>query len=206
MTPKLWPSRLNYAQESISPELNLNLFRNFFSVAPDQDNGSYCSLIENGCVHPDICIKKIDESLKVDGEIHPLCHQKTEKGHTNYGVFASKNIPAGTPLGEYICELYLLPNPELLEAFFEQHSYREYTWFIKVNGFIVILDGSQRSNELALVNSFIGLKSQPNVKMKAIAHQGYYYFCYVTESDIQEGEEILVDYGKKNLFDCSKNT
>jgi SET domain-containing protein len=197
MIPNLWPSRLNYSQESVSPELHLSLFRNFFPVA-DQDHNIHSSLIEQGLVHPDLILKEIDASFTVNGKPHPLSCQKTAKGHTNYGVFASKAIPANTPLGEYICELYLLPNPCLLDPFLEKHPYREYTWFIKANDLIVILDASERSNELALVNSYIGINERPNVRMGTIVHNGAYYFGYITTHDINEGEEILADYGNKH--------
>jgi hypothetical protein len=200
MIPKLWPSRLNYSQASASPELHLTFFRNFFSTF-DQDQTIKSTLIEQGQVHPNLTLKKIDASFTVNGTPHPLSTQKTAKGHTNYGVFASKFIPANTPLGEYICDLYLLPTPSLLDPFLEKHPYREYTWFIKTNDLIVILDASERSNELALVNSYIGINEKPNVRMGTIIHDGTYYFGYITTCDINEGEEILADYGNKKLFE-----
>ena len=37
--------------------------------------------------------------------------------------------------------------------------------------------------------------------MGTIIHDGTYYFGYITTCDINEGEEILADYGNKKLFE-----
>ncbi len=188
MRPKSWPTRLSYGRESIASEMNIWFLRNYLYTGKAEDFLKHSWVIAERCVHHHLEIKKIQKP-------HPLFYQKTRQGYANYGVFAKEKIESGVELGEYVGELWLKNGNYPIQTILNNKSSPEYRWIIKVNNLFLIMDGQSIANELALVNDYRGISAKPNVEMKAIIHQGYMYYGYVTVSEIQKGEEVLVEYG-----------
>ncbi len=190
--PKGWPQRATYAQEPVAPEMNLAILRDFLTAENPNDLHKTSPLIASASVHPHLHIKKIEDPL------HPLSRQKTLKGHANYGVFASANIPSRTEIGEYVGEIYLyFASPEQsVQTVFAKLPFSEYRWMFKAQNVFVAIDGQNVANEMSLVNDYRGIALEPNVHMQTILHKGRCYFGYVTVREIQKGEELLTDYGE----------
>jgi hypothetical protein len=194
MCPKLWPISLSYARESISYEMNIHLLRQYLARDNVEDGLKQSWVIEEKCIHPYLEIKKIQQP-------HPLCDQKTRKGHVNYGVFAAEKIDSGIELGEYVGEMWLRNSGYSINTMCDNLGSSDYRWIIQVNTFYVIIDAQNIANEMSLVNDYRGISSKPNVVMREIMHQGLVYYGYVTICEIQRNEEVLVDYGFRFKFE-----
>jgi SET domain-containing protein len=188
MAPKSWPKRATYGRESVGAEMNLSLLQQFLHTGNPEDQQKSSWVIENRTVYPHLQIKKITCSLKE----HPLANQNTKAGHPNYGLFATAKIQAGTEIGEYVGEISIV-DPRVLTSL---ASRSEYLWIVTVNQLFLKIDAQRIANELSLINDYRCLAVKPNVKMSPFIHKGIYYFGYVSISDIQKGEELLVDYGE----------
>jgi hypothetical protein len=188
--------------------MNLCFLRFWLFIEKPSDFSKYSRVIGEKCVHPDLQIQKITGSLKFNGDVpHPLYAQKTLEGHSNYGIFATKKITAGTEIGEYVGEVYLRNIDEPKEIIFDRIPFSEYAWIIQINKVFLIINAKNIANELALINDYRGIRPKPNVEMQLIIHEGAYYSAYVSICDIQEGEELVVDYGDRfwDAFQKRKN-
>ena len=192
MYPKRWPKRLVYARESIAPEINISLLRSYFHTNNPSDYQKHSWVIEEKCVYPHLAIKKLQIP-------HPLALQKTKKGYSNYGVFATEKIKAGVELGEYVGELLLRSRDYVTQNHHLNTPCSEYSWSILAGNLLLTIDCHHIANELAFVNDYRGINPNPNVQMKAIIHKGLKYYGYVTVCEIQKGEEILANYTPQKM-------
>lgn len=193
MPPKYWPEGFEYTRESLTPEMHPGLFRSLLSAEKTNDLHRISQVIEEKRVHPDLEIKIISKNTLLD-KSHPLADLKSQKGHIHRGVFATKDIPQGVELGEYVGEAYLMSMREFIEVGETKHSLSEYAWRIVGKDYLFFVDGKKFANELAFVNDYKGLQSRPNVIAHWIGHRGACYFGYSTRYDIRAGEELLADY------------
>jgi hypothetical protein len=196
--PKHWPKGFSYAKESTIHQLHPSLRPIYlFSENPD-DAHRISHVVENKCVHPDIEILPITKDLKYLGpNPHPLVDCKTKRNHIQRGVFATKKIPSGTELGEYVGEMHFHSSKKSLEEAILKQNPSEYSWIAKKRDFFVLIDSKTLANELAFINDFRGLKPSSNVKAEWIVHRGSFYYGYITTCDIEPGEELLTDYGEE---------
>ncbi|MBS0625800.1 MAG: SET domain-containing protein-lysine N-methyltransferase [Verrucomicrobia bacterium] len=168
MKPKNWPDKHIYSSESVGVNQHIELLR--LAWAADRIEGR-AACLEEKRVHKGIEIRRL-------GKDHPLTGQ--------YGVFAKEKVAAGTFLGEYVGEVYLL----------NEGQERTFDWVIPCgNGFCWCIDARTVANEMRLVNDYRGLGKEPNAALKRKSHRGFYYAGYETIRDVAAGEEILVDYG-----------
>jgi hypothetical protein len=189
MIPKLWPKRLIYSRESVAVDMHIFLLREYISSGSFKDLEKTSWVIEEKCTYPHLEIKKTS--------LPTLRNQKHLNCHQNYGIFATQKIDAGTQIGEYVGELYLAISQESLQILLEKIFPSEYAWMIEINERFLLIDAQNVANELALINDYRDLGPRPNVKMQEFVHKGTMYFGYVAITNIQKGEELLVDYGPK---------
>lgn len=187
MKPRNWPEEFTYSPTSISSEISYEFLRFCLGVPEHEEHIS--SVIEKARVHPHIKI----EILK---EAHPLAKVRTKEGYIQRGVFAARSLPAQEELGEYVGALFLENGDEPLEKIFAKHKLSEYAWIAKMHHYFLLIEPKQVANELAFINDFRGIASEPNIGVKWIKHRGSFYFGYVTLSPVEAGDELLVDYGQ----------
>uniref|UniRef100_A0A6C0B8E6 SET domain-containing protein n=1 Tax=viral metagenome TaxID=1070528 RepID=A0A6C0B8E6_9ZZZZ len=60
----------------------------------------------------------------------------------------------------------------------------------------VVIDGEISSNELKYVNSYINISNEPNLVSRITYINNEPKVLYVCSKDINEGEELLIDYGE----------
>lgn len=193
MLPKYWPEGFIYSRESETPGMNPQFFRKLLSSQSPDDSERISTVIEEKRVHPDIEIKIISKDMVLD-KTHPLADVKSQKGHIHRGIFATKDIPKGVDLGEYVGEAYLMSMGEFIEVGEQKHSLSEYAWRIVRKDYLYFVDGKRIANELAFINDYKGLQSRPNVIAHWIVHRGLCYFGYSTSCDVRAGDELLADY------------
>jgi hypothetical protein len=174
-------------------EVPLSLLREQLTTGKRADAEKIHPYLEQGIVHPHIRIEPITKELLYKGIYpHPLLGREACRGYVHRGLFATKQIPAGTELGEYVGHLTLISRERLATW---PHS--AYSWFAPIGGQFLVIDPSQVANELVFANDYRGIRSRPNTRGKQIVHRGCYYFGYVTTERIDAREEILVNYGER---------
>ncbi len=171
MLPENWSDEFTYSPTSI----HLGFAAHVLFSEEELAKESAC--IEEKRVHPHIKIRLLDAG-------HPIAGQR--------GVFALKKIDAWAQLGEYVGEVFIGAGvPEMFPRK-DVHC-----WFAERNGISVQVSSNRFANELAFINDYRGIADAPNVGLQWIIHKGFYHFGYVTLREIQQGEELLVDYGQK---------
>ncbi|MBX9923227.1 MAG: SET domain-containing protein-lysine N-methyltransferase [Rhabdochlamydiaceae bacterium] len=197
MVPKLWPNGLTYARESTAAEMPLCLLQTFLSTGNSEDLEKISWVIEERRVIPQVQIREITPLFTIDGQkSHPLCHQKTLRGNTHRGIFATQEIKMGTQIGEYVGEIYLVNDQSSLRDLFARVPNSSYAWVIKKDHLFLIIDAQNIANETALINDFQGIGPAPNVRIRPLIHKGTLHFGYVAVCDIPKGKELLAGYGK----------
>lgn len=181
--PKEWPSTLPYASCPYSTQMKMSLIRKFYF--PFQETSS-CSTLDRGvlkeCVKIDICPPG-----------HPLAEKEAPLGHANRRLIATRKIFANTILGEYAGDTSVYQN--LSEFYAKVKKPSKYAWLIDLPYFPLFIDAEKGGNELALVNHFKGIAERPNLEPHFVKINGLLHFCYITSQDIEEKEELLIDYG-----------
>lgn len=183
--PLHWPRTLLYRRRSFSDEMPLADLR--LLLFPPRRSG-FLDLIEEARVHPalEICLLQ---------DPHPLAGIRTSKGHQNRGLFASRFIPKGTYLGEYVGKLsFVFPS---FGENRENKGLAEFKWSIEHPHFTFTVDAEYGANELALVNDYRSIAAKPNTTPCLIPHKGLHYFGFRTLQSIRPGQELLVDYGEE---------
>ena len=192
--PKNWPEKFIYSSESVGIEIHIAMLRlALFSNRPE-DRHKITSCIEEKRAHPHIEIRKITPRLSYKGpKPHPLANLKGSEGHDQYGVFAKKKIHKHAALGEYVGEVCLLSYSSA-----EEKKDACFNWIVnwKNLGFLCI-DSRKIANELAYVNDYRGLNDAPNAYLAWMINRGFYYLGYAALRNIEQNEEILIDYGNE---------
>jgi hypothetical protein len=112
------------------------------------------------------------------GKDHALCGEK--------GLFATKKFEKFDVLGEY--------TGKIVDASVEGHyvACLEDKAFEESFG----VDAGKCGNEMRFINSYINVAFKPNVTMRTTYVNTYPHILIVCTEDIEEGDEILLDYGK----------
>lgn len=184
--PEGWPEHLPFARVSHSLELPLDVLRLLMFVS--EEKGGSSSLFDEKLVHSDIQVRDLSHFVPH----HPLAEKRTLKGEKHYGVFATREIPAGEILGEYVGRIYYFSSPAK-----SQTKFSEYKWTIEHPHYTLVIDSQYGANELSLINDYRGIAEVANVAPSLIPHKGSRYFSYVTTKTVLVGEELLVDYGSQ---------
>jgi hypothetical protein len=192
MLPKNWPSAFQYSPVPISQDLHENLLQRYF-LASSLDRKE----AEEKRVHLDLEIQKISSDFFYRNSLHPLAGQDAFEGHAQHGVFATKRIAKGTPLGEYVGEVFLTKRG-LTESAIGQKGF--YCWHLLFKDLWIHIYSGRIANELTFVNDFHGLAEKPNVRGQWRVSGGFYYFGYESMEEIEPKEEILIDYHSKKLL------
>lgn len=130
------------------------------------------------------------QDLKARFDTRRLELGKSKIRGAGYGVFAKRDIKAGTKLGLYAGEVISEEEAKLRE---------DRTYFFRVNhgssGGSHIVDA--RDNTYANIMKFInGVKSaRQKKKQNCVSYQYKSAIYYKTSCDIKAGEELLLDYG-----------
>jgi predicted RNA-binding Zn-ribbon protein involved in translation (DUF1610 family) len=112
------------------------------------------------------------------------------------GLFAVRDIPAGTYLGCYAGEVVARDTEVEGLSYHCIDPYDDCSYFV---------DARIVRNELAYINDFRGIQAAPSCKFNTEARPimgDYYTACCVTLRDIAAGEELLVDYGESYWEAC----
>lgn len=164
----MWPKEFIPITESFASELHIDIVKAFLSV----EEKVFCPI----AIHPHISLKTISDKK------HPCYSQR--------GIFATKKIEKNEPIGEYLGE-YKLVSRDKISSF--DFSYA--VTLKEVGRFLVIVDAKKYASEMAFINDYHGIKDHPNVTMIGIPHKGYLTPIVVAKTSIEEGEELLADYG-----------
>ncbi|MBM3201652.1 MAG: SET domain-containing protein [Chlamydiae bacterium] len=181
---KSWPDYLPFSSCSHSHELPMELLRLLMFSANERSVDS--SLFEKNRVHANLCVEKLSHFVPN----HPLAKQRTLSGNDQHGVFATKVIPQGEVIGEYVGRIYYFSSEEE-----KLTPFSEYKWTIVHPHYTVVVDSQYGANELALINDYRGIANGPNVEPCFVSYKGSRYFSYITSREIFPQEELLVDYG-----------
>lgn len=193
MAPKNWPKRLIYSPVAVPINIHPHVLRLCLSTCNPDDLKKICPCIAEKRVHKSLKIQKISALNRP----HRLLAVEKELQQIQYGLFASKKISKEDELGEYTGRVSFVHKESELSSTHEEHGRSRYCWLLKFNNHLLLIDAQKVANEMALVNDYRGISEQPNAKAKWMIHQGSYYFGYAALRDIEAGEEIVVDYGKK---------
>jgi len=114
--------------------------------------------------------------------------------HEGRGLFATKDIPAGTCLGVYTGELY--PSPQAFEEYLAQNPSADNSYAMAIGGNII--DAAEKGNFTRYINFS---DSQDNVEFV----EGKLNYTRVvkvfTTKDIQAGQQFLINYNTYNEAD-----
>ena len=102
-----------------------------------------------------------------------------------YGIFAEKDLLEDDFIGVYTGSIQ---DRTLVGS-------KDYAWLYPIkteNGDAVSLDGYWQGNELRFINDGVN----PNCIVKyIIGTDNLWHICYVAQTDIQKGEQLLISYG-----------
>lgn len=190
-SPANWPQEINFTPRRVSFAVHSVLFEEMLSTGQEEDREVIHPLIEAGGIHPHVKLEQITPELSYLGpHPHPLS-DTLYCGRPHYGVFATQEIEAGTDLGEYVGELQVMSSVE--EELCKVH---DYNWLLKSGPFVYEVRASKWANEIVFVNDYRGLGAEANVSAEIVVHRGCYYLVYRTMKVVQEGEEVLINYGE----------
>ena len=178
MAPNYFPEGWIYVSETVSSDLHPLILKNLLSTGIEEDEHAVHPLIEAKQVDPRIEIRPISSPS------HPLYLQR--------GVFAKKNIPRDTDIGQYVGEARFIATEWKLD----EKDY-DYAWTTKVQNFLFIIDAKKWANELAFVNDFRGIAEAPSLIPKWVIHRGSFHLIFQTSQDIAADSELLIDYGEE---------
>lgn len=105
-----------------------------------------------------------------------------------YGLFAGRSIPAGGFVGEYAGELVALPPGRTTD----------YGWHYPIHRTAdgrpvrLVIDAERRGNALRFVNH----GAEVNLEAIPVAVDGVWRIVFVATTDIEAGEQLLIDYGE----------
>lgn len=123
---------------------------------------------------------------------HVIIRQITQDGHPakgQLGLFASRKIPAGCHIIDYVGEVHCDDRPE---------SDYDLSLLRLQEGLSVGVDASKMGNEARFINDFRGVLGRPNAQFQE-GRDDRGTLCMSVWSGnegIKKGEEILVSYGK----------
>jgi len=191
--PKNWPENFRYLPIALPDSFHEVLLEAFLGTGCEEDMKLVVPLLDEQKVYPHMEIQIIDQAFcDRHGNKHLLYDDTKEvAGHKSRGVVATKDIPAGTVLGEYGGVLsFSLPNhPEL-----QNDSLNPYLWQLGQPEQRVYVDGFKAGNELIFINDYHDIADTNNVIAETLIHRGRRRFCYITCAPIKVGEELLVNY------------
>ncbi|KAJ3882354.1 SET domain protein [Lentinula edodes] len=173
--PSHWPKYLRYTQSYIYHSSVSLEVKKTINEGPKSSQRSSSSQNHNSQNHNHVVIRHITEPS------HPAYNQ--------FGLFASKKIPAKAHILDYIGEIHA---DERLTSDYDLSLLR------LQNGESIGIDASTTGNEARFINDYRGIKLKPNAA----------FIDYRTDSgelkmgiwaaneDIKKGDELLVSYGK----------
>lgn len=192
--PSNWPGTFQYSC-SVKPVSFHDVFLDaVLGTGYEEDMNKIIPCVEEKFVLPSLIIEVIDGPFcAMRNKPHLLMNTIESVGHVSRGVFAKAPIKKGTVLGEYAGHLYYFNQLSAID----ENLLTAYSWLINLGADTALLiDGSQKANELAFVNDYRNIEEAPNCEMIPLIHRGRLHFCYSAITDIQTGEELLVDYKK----------
>ncbi|XP_053389498.1 uncharacterized protein LOC123565665 [Mercenaria mercenaria] len=118
--------------------------------------------------------------------------------YKGFGVFATKNFRRGDFILEYRGSLIAKEDAEVLELKHARAGEGCFMFFFSFNGKQMCYDATETHDSMARFANDAGNASR-NSKMQIVVHNSTPHLCLFATTDITAGDEVLYDYGDKNL-------
>ncbi len=126
-------------------------------------------------------------------EIAPIYIKKIDDD-IGFGVFAAENIESDAFIGEYAGVVQI--SGKYTHCFQSESGYEsDYSWYFpdKLEDAPPLeINGRFAGNEMRFVNH----GHSPNLRVEHTLHQNLWIIFFVAARDIEEDEELLIDYGE----------
>ncbi|KAL0220724.1 hypothetical protein RCL1_000578 [Eukaryota sp. TZLM3-RCL] len=114
------------------------------------------------------------------------------------GVFATKSIPKGTLVLEYLGER--IDNRHDAEERYDQYPEDQsgYMYFVELGPHFVAIDATEAVPEYGFGRYVNHSHLHPNIISKAFRHEKVLHLFFLSSRDIVQGEQLFVDYNDIN--------